>query len=137
MDRILGNRMRAVHVLYRIGIAIEGETLILRKEPPGCAARLLVEPHRQIERQDQVGKVNADARRGLVTAKGFAQPVLAAAQFQQKRIVFAGMPGLRLGRNGRHRNAESRPKQGGQAAQRRAAVPHDVGVRSPIRSAYG
>ena len=38
-----------VHDLYHIGVAVDREGLVLREEPAGCAARLLVEPDRQVE----------------------------------------------------------------------------------------
>ena len=49
-----------VHDLYRIFVAIEREGLVLAEQPASCAARLLVEADRQVERQDQVAKVDAN-----------------------------------------------------------------------------
>ncbi|MFN5244304.1 MAG: hypothetical protein ACK5B7_07700 [Novosphingobium sp.] len=129
MDRILGDSTISVHVLYRIGIAIEGEALILREQPPGCAARLLVKSHRQVERLNQICKIDADAGRRLVAAERFTQAILAAPQFEQQRIVLVRAPGLSVSRGARSHNAERRPKQGGDKAQRWEVAPHDVSFR--------
>ncbi|GAA4763701.1 hypothetical protein GCM10023306_06440 [Novosphingobium ginsenosidimutans] len=80
---------------------------------------------------DQVGKVDADAGWRLIAAQRLTEAVLAAAQFQQQRIVLVRAPRLGVGRTSRTNNAESRPDQGGQVAQLWAVARHDVSFRLP------
>ena len=124
VDRVGTDRPTSVHGLYRIRIAIDHQPLILCEDPASCAARLLVEPHRQIERLDQVGKIDADPARGLIAAQRFAQFVLAGMQLEQQRIIVIGGPAFGLGR---HRpNGKNRPDEGGKLAQGGGPAGHDV-----------
>ena len=75
----LSNPSIDVHGLYCICFTVEGETLILGEKPTGCAARLPVEPYRQVERLDQIGHIQTDAIRRLVAAQRIAQLVVAGA----------------------------------------------------------
>jgi hypothetical protein len=106
------HRSTFVHGLYRILLAIEDERLVLREQPPGCAARLLVEPHRQVERLDEVGEIHANAARGLIAAQGVADAVVAAAQGEQQRVVVVGLPlGGRCRAHGGRRKAGANQRQ--------------------------
>ena len=69
-----------VHLLYYITVTINGERLVLRKDPASCAARLLVKTERNIHRHDDIGKVNAHASIGLITSDPVSEAIIARAQ---------------------------------------------------------
>ena len=100
MDRTGGDSVGSVHVLYCIGIAIDRQALVFGEQPASCAARLLVDPQRQIERLDQIDKIDTDTPGRLVAAQRVANLVLAGMEFEQQCVVFAGLPSLSPCRHG-------------------------------------
>lgn len=115
----------SVHGLYRILLAVKDKRLVLRKQPAGCAARLLVEPDRQIEGLDEIREVDADAAGCLVPAQGIADAVAAAAQGQQQRVVVVGLPICRGGGVRRRRKGGAGQRQRDEGGKQ-GAPHHDV-----------
>ena len=93
-----------VHDLYSARFAVEGECAALLEQPASCAARLLVEPDRQIECHDDIGQIDADAGIGLIATDTVAHAVLADANIEQQCIIVAGLPTAGKRRRSRDRN---------------------------------
>ena len=95
----------SVHDLYCIGFAVDRQRMAFFERPAGCAAQLLVEPHRYIERDDHIGKIDTGAAGNLVTAHAVAQPVLPQSDVEQQCIISIGRPP----RLGVHRQGLAKP----------------------------
>ncbi|MGN6498615.1 MAG: hypothetical protein ACTHKM_00530, partial [Tsuneonella sp.] len=77
--------------------------LVLRKQPAGCAARLLVETDRKVERLNDVGKIDAHAGVRLLAPDILREDVLAERHLQQQGVVFTWRPRASRGRPGGER----------------------------------
>jgi len=94
------------------GFAVEGEGPAFLKQPASRAARLFVEPDRKVECNDDVGKVDAGARIGLISAHPIANAKAAHAHVEQQLIVVIGFPPCRKRRSHRGQQGSGGDGQG-------------------------
>ena len=62
------------------------------ERPTGCAAQLLVETHRNVERHDDIGQIDTASAGHLIAAHTIAKPVLAEPYIEEKGVVRVGGP---------------------------------------------